>query len=137
MNRIMLSGRLTKDPEIRVTSGETPITVASFGIAVDRKNKAKEADFFNCSAFGKTAEFMERYLMKGSRIMLSGRIQNDNYTDKEGRKVSAVKIIAEEVEFADGPKGQKTAAPAEPAEKKKEEWMPVDDFASDELPFKF
>lgn len=134
MNVVILCGRLTKDVEIRYTSGDNPTAIATFGVAVDRQNKNKEVDFLNCTAFGKTAEFMEKYLMKGSRVLLKGRIQTDNYTNKDGQKVYAVKVIADAVEFADGPKGQKEAAPVE--EKKTTEWVPaaLDD---EELPFNF
>ena len=68
MNKVIMCGRLTKDVEMRYTKGEDPTAVASFGIAIDRRGKEREADFFNCTAFGKTAEFMEKYLMKGSRV---------------------------------------------------------------------
>ena len=135
MNKVMMIGRLTKDVELRMTQGANPLAVCSFSIAVDRRGKDKEVDFFNCTAFGKTAEFMEKYLMKGSRIAVFGRLQSDNYTNKEGQKVTAVKIIADEVEFADGAKGQKELAPAP---EKKTDWVPIPDNVDDEeLPFNF
>lgn len=102
MNKIILMGRLTKDPD--VSSSASGTTIARFSIAVDRKFKREgdpDADFFNCSSFGKQAEFVERYLKKGTKVILSGRLQNDNYTDKNGNKVYAVKVITDEIEFAE------------------------------------
>ena len=104
MNKIVLMGRLTRDPEIRYSSGATSTAIASFSIAVDRRFKREgepEADFFNCTAFGKQAEFVERYLKKGVKMVVVGRIQNDNYTNKEGQKVYSVRIMVDEMEFAE------------------------------------
>jgi single-strand DNA-binding protein len=100
MNRVILIGRLTKDPEIR-TSGN--YTIASFSIAVDRKFKRDgepEADFFNCTAFNKTAELVEKYCKKGTKMVVEGRIQNDNY-EKDGVKHYGVKIMVDSLEFAE------------------------------------
>lgn len=104
MNKVILMGRLTRDPEIRYSSGATSTAVGSFSIAVDRRFKREgepDADFFNCTAFGKQAEFVERYLKKGTKIVVVGRIQNDSYTNREGQKVNATRIMAEEIEFAE------------------------------------
>lgn len=104
MNKVILMGRLTRDPEIRYSSGATSTAVASFSIAVDRRFKRDgepDADFFNCTAFGKQAEFVERYLKKGTKIVTCGRIQNDSYTNKEGQKVNATRIMVDEIEFAE------------------------------------
>ncbi|MCD8077996.1 MAG: single-stranded DNA-binding protein [Lachnospiraceae bacterium] len=105
MNKIILMGRLTRDPEIRYSSGENALAIARFSIAVDRRFRRggdqAETDFFNCTAFGKQAEFVEKYLKKGTKILLSGRVQNDNYTNREGQKVYSVQVIAEEIEFAE------------------------------------
>lgn len=105
MNKIILMGRLTRDPEVRYSTGENPTAVARFGMAVDRRFKKAgdqaEADFFNCTAFGKQGEFVEKYLRKGTKILMAGRIQNDNYTNKDGQKVYGFQIIAEEIEFAE------------------------------------
>ena len=103
MNKVILMGRLTRDPEVRY-GGANNTAVARFSIAVDRRFKREgdpDADFFNCTAFGKQAEFVEGYLKQGTKILLSGRVQNDNYTNKEGQKVYSVQIIAEELEFAE------------------------------------
>ena len=104
MNKIILMGRLTRDPEVRYSQGESSLAIARFSLAVDRRFKRQgeaEADFFNCTAFGKQAEFVEKYLKQGTKILLTGRVQNDNYTNKEGQKVYSVQIIAEEIEFAE------------------------------------
>ncbi|MBE5934816.1 MAG: single-stranded DNA-binding protein [Lachnospiraceae bacterium] len=104
MNKIILMGRLTRDPEVRYSQGESSLAIGRFSLAVDRRFKRQgeaEADFFNCTAFGKQAEFVEKYLKQGTKILLSGRVQNDNYTNKEGQKVYSVQIIAEEIEFAE------------------------------------
>ena len=97
-------GRLTRDPEVRYSQGERSMAVARYSIAVDRRFKRDgepDADFFNCTSFGKQAEFVERYLHKGSKVVLSGRIQNDNYTNREGQMVYSVRIIVEDIEFAE------------------------------------
>ena len=104
MNKIILMGRLTRDPEVRYSQGESSLAIGRFSLAVDRRFKRQgeaDADFFNSTAFGKQAEFVEKYLKQGTKILLSGRVQNDNYTNKEGQKVYSVQIIAEEIEFAE------------------------------------
>ena len=104
MNKIILMGNLTRDPEIRYTQGENALAVARFSLAINRrfaKQGDTEVDYFNCTAFGKQAEFIEKYFRKGSRMLVSGRVQNDNYTNKNGEKVYSVQIIAEEIEFAE------------------------------------
>ena len=100
LNSIAIQGRLVHTPEAKVTKSGND--VCAFSIACDRQSGGqKETDFFNCTAFGKQAEFVERYLKQGTKILLSGRVQNDNYTNKEGQKVYSVQIIAEELEFAE------------------------------------
>ncbi len=106
MNKVILMGRLTRDPDIRYSNNSNgQMAIARFSLAVDRRFKragdSVDADFFNCTAFGKQAEFVERYLKQGTKILMSGRIQNDNYTNKEGQKVYSVQVIAEEIEFAE------------------------------------
>ena len=104
MNKVILMGRLTRDPEVRYSQGASQTTVGRFSIAVDRRFKRDgepDADFFNCTAFGKQAEFVERYLHKGTKIVLSGRIQNDNYTNKDGQMVYSVRVMVDEIEFAE------------------------------------
>ena len=110
MNKVILMGRLTRDPEVRYSNGDNATAIARFGIAVDRRfrrgSDGAEADFFNCTAFGKQGEFVEKYLKKGTKILLSGRIQNDNYTNRDGQKVTSTQIIAEEIEFAESKNAQ-------------------------------
>ena len=104
MNKVILLGNLTRDPEIRYSQGEKQIAVARFSIAVNRRfanDGETNADFLNCTAFGKTAEFIEKYFRQGSRMSLVGRIENNNYTNKNGEKVYSVQIMVEEVEFAE------------------------------------
>ena len=104
MNKAILMGRLTRDPEVRYSQGAQPMAVAKFSIAVDRRFKRDgepDADFFNCTAFGKQGEFVEKYLHKGTKVVLSGKIQNDNYTNKDGQQVYATRIIVDEIEFAE------------------------------------
>lgn len=97
MNRVILMGRLTKDPEVRYTQDQ--MAVARYTLAVDRRNK--EADFISCVVFGKGGEFAEKYLKKGTKIAVSGRIQTGSYTNKEGRKVYTTEVVVEEQEFAE------------------------------------
>ncbi len=104
MNKVILMGRLTRDPEVRYSQGASQTAVARFSIAVDRRFKREgepDADFFNCTAFGKQAEFIERYLRKGVKIVVCGRIQNDNYTNKDGQMVYSVRVMVDEIEFAE------------------------------------
>ncbi len=117
MNKVILIGRLTKDPEIRVTTGEKQTAIGRLSLAVNRRFKKEgqpDADFFNCTCFGKAAEFAEKYLRKGNRIAVTGSIQNDNYTKQDGTQVYSVQIVADEVEFADG-KGNADQAPVQQA----------------------
>ena len=105
MNKAILMGRLTRDPEIRYSQSDSNMAVARFSLAVDRRFKKQgdevTADFFNCTAFGKRVEFVEKYLKQGTKILVTGRIQNDNYTNKDGQKVYSVQVIVEEMEFAE------------------------------------
>ena len=106
MNKTILLGRLTKDPEVRYSQGDNATATARFSIAVNRKFKNAEgnydADFINCVSFGKTAEFIEKYFHKGDMIALTGRIQTGSYTNKDGVKVYTTDVVVEDVEFAGG-----------------------------------
>lgn len=107
MNRVVLMGRLTRDPEIRYSQGEKSTAVGRYTLAVDRifkKEGEPTADFINCVAFGRTAELAEKYLKKGSRIIVEGRIQTGSYTDKNGRKVYTTDVIVDYQEFAESKK---------------------------------
>lgn len=109
MNKVILMGRLTRDPEVRYSQGANSLAIARFSLAVDRRFKREgedSTDFFNCTAFGKQAEFVERYLRKGVKILLTGRVQNDNYTNKDGQKVFSVQIMVDELEFAESKNSQ-------------------------------
>ena len=109
MNKVILMGRLTRDPEVRYSQGANQTAVARFSVAVDRRFKREgepDADFFNCTCFGKQAEFVERYLRKGVKVVLTGRVQNDNYTNKDGQMVYSVRIMVEEIEFAESKSAQ-------------------------------
>ena len=111
----VMMGRLTKDPEVRYTQGQNPMAIANFSLAVDRKVKKEgetSADFWNCTAFGKTGEFVEKYLKKGTKIVAQGRMQNDNYKDKNGNTVYATKFIVDTLEFAESKKDGEQQAPA-------------------------
>ena len=102
MNKVILKGRLAADPEVTHTAGENPIAVARYRIAVNRRFKREgepDADFINCVAFGKTGEFAQKYLQKGSEILITGRIQCGSYTNSEGQKRYTTDIIVEEHEF--------------------------------------
>lgn len=103
MNKVILMGRLTRDPEVRYSQGSN-MAVARYSIAVNRQFKRDgepEADFLNCVAFGKMAEFAEKYLHKGTKLVVTGRIQTGSYTNKDGQKVNTVDIVVEEQEFAE------------------------------------
>lgn len=106
MNRVILMGRLTRDPEVRYSQGENPMAVARYTLAVDRRGRRQQgndqsADFINCVAFDKAGEFAERYFRQGMRVLVSGRIQTGSYTNRNGQRVYTTDIIVEEQEFAD------------------------------------
>ena len=132
MNKVQLTGRLTADPEIRVYNNEKgDIYIANYSLAVARRFKKDEVDFFRCVSFGKTAQFLEKYISKGSRIVAAGRIQQDRWTDKEsGKERSAVVVVVDEVEFAQSNPASHTET--EPSE---EQFMNIPDAIEDEVPF--
>ncbi len=104
MNKVILMGRLTRDPEVRYSQGENATAVARYSLAVDRKYKRDgepSADFINCVAFGKAGEFAEKYLHQGMKIAVTGRIQTGSYTNKDGQKVFTTDIIVEDHEFCE------------------------------------
>lgn len=107
MNKVILMGRATHDPEIRYSQGENATCVASFSIAVDRRVKTEgsdTADFFDCTAFGRLGEVFEKHVRKGTKMLIAGRLQNDNYVNKDGVKVYRSRIIVDEFEFAESKK---------------------------------
>lgn len=106
MNKVILMGRLTRDPDIRVTTSESIMTIARYTLAVDRRTRKTDineptADFITCVAFSKAAEFAEKYFHQGMRVLITGRIQTGSYTNKDGQKVYTTDVIVEEQEFAD------------------------------------
>lgn len=105
MNKVILLGRLTKDPDVRRSQGAEPVTIARYTLAVDRRQKKQEgqqaADFISCVAFGKAGEFAEKYLHKGTKICVSGRIQTGSYTRQDGTKAYTTDVVIEEQEFAE------------------------------------
>lgn len=105
MNKVILMGRLTREPDIRYNSNfDNPMATARFTLAVDRRIKQEgqqSADFISCVAFGKQAEFCERYVHQGTKLVLEGRIQTGSYTNKEGNKVYTTDVVAENLEFAE------------------------------------
>ena len=107
MNKVILMGRLTRDPEVRYSQGGNPIAIARYTLAVDRRFKRDNeatADFIPCLAFGKAAEHVEKYYRQGLRITVCGRIQTGSYTNKDGQKVYTTEVIVEEQEFAESKK---------------------------------
>lgn len=145
MNKVILMGRLTRDLEVRYSQTDSNMVIAKFSLAVDRRFKKQgdtlTADFFNCTAFGKQAEFVEKYLKKGTKVVVIGRIQNDNYTNKEGQKVYSVQIMVEEMEFAEskassqGNSGNEDSTPSQMGEPDADGFINIPDGIGNELPF--
>lgn len=146
MNKVILMGRLTRDPDVRYTTGENPLAIARYTLAVDRrfhKDGEATADFISCVVFGRAAEFAEEYFRQGLKITISGRIQTGSYTNREGQKVYATEIVVEEQEFAESkssgdngaayypPKQTPPPAPADGADG----FMNIPDGIEEELPF--
>lgn len=105
MNKVILMGRLTRDPDVRYSQGDNAMAIARYSLAVDRRFKRdgdeQTADFINCVAFGKSGEFAEKYLHKGTKIAVVGRIQTGSFTNKDGQKVYTTDVVVEEQEFAE------------------------------------
>lgn len=139
MNCVVLVGRLTRDPDVRYGQGEDDSAVARFTLAVDRPGAKgeKKADFPSCVAFGRRAEFAEKYLLKGTKICLRGRLQTGHYTNRDGIKVYTTDVIADQMEFAESKKSQQeTAGSVQPAPEPDENgFMNIPDSVSEELPF--
>ena len=136
MNKVIMMGRLTHDPEVSSSTAGT--TFARYSIAVDRRFKKEgdpDADFFNCTSFGKQAEFVERYLKKGTKIVVVGRLQNNNYTNKDGQKIYDVRIMVEEVEFAGSKSESNNTASYLGATETKNDFLNIPDGLVEELPF--
>ena len=138
MNKVILMGRLTRDPEVRYSQGENSTAIARYTLAVDRRFRRNNdgeqtADFIGCVAFGRSAEFAEKYFRQGLKVIVTGRIQTGSYTNKEGQKVYTTDVVVEEQEFAESKKsqgyGMSEEAPAGDG------FMNVPDGVDEELPF--
>lgn len=133
MNKVILMGRLTRDPEVRYTQGDIPMAVARYTLAVNRTYKRQgepDADFINCITFGRGAEFVEKYFRQGLRIIISGRIQTGSYTNRDGAKVYFTNIVVETQEFAESKSSsQPTETPDDNG------FMNIPDGLDEELPF--
>ena len=115
MNKVILMGRLTRDPEVRYSQGERPVAVARYTLAVNRTFKRAgeaDADFINCVTFGRSAEFAEKYFRQGIRIVVSGRIQTGSYTNRDGVKVYTTEVVVEDQEFAESKAASEQSAAA-------------------------
>ena len=150
MNKVILMGRLTRDPEVRYSAGENASAFARFTLAVDRRFRRdgdSTADFISCVAFGRTAEFAEKYLRQGLKVVLTGRIQTGSYTNRDGQKVYTTDVVAEDLEFAESKAASdnyaasrpQTSAPApsmpNPVSASADGFMNIPDGIDEELPF--
>ena len=153
MNKVILMGRLTRDPVVRYSTGESSSAIARYTLAVDRRFSRRDggdnqqtADFISCVAFGKSAEFAEKYLHQGTKLCVTGRIQTGSYTNKDGQKVYTTDIVVEDQEFAESkaasqtagagfaPSAGRTSAPA-PSADPGDGFMNIPDGIDEELPF--
>ncbi|MDF2542571.1 MAG: hypothetical protein K0S47_2289 [Herbinix sp.] len=149
MNKVILIGRLTRDPEVRYSQGENSTAIARFTLAVDRRfrraGETQEADFIGCVAFGKQAEFVEKYFKQGMKMVAVGRIQTGSYTNKDGQKVYTTDVVAEEIEFAESKGSQGDSgfqnngfhreSRPEPSAAMGDGFMNIPDGIDEELPF--
>jgi single-strand DNA-binding protein len=145
MNKVVLMGRLTRDPEVRYSQGESSLAIARYTLAVDRRFKrqgeTQEADFITCVAFGKAGEFAERYFKQGTKIAVTGRIQTGSYTNKDGQKVYTTEVVVEDQEFAESKNaggsegGYQPSSRPEPSQAAGDGFMNIPDGIDEELPF--
>ena len=150
MNKVILMGRLTRDPDVRYSAGENALAIARYTLAVDRRFKRDgeaTADFISYVAFGRAAEFAERYFHQGIRIVVSGRIQTGSYTNREGQKVYTTEVVVEEQEFAESKSASDqyaashpsapapSAAAPTPSAASADGFMNIPDGIDEELPF--
>lgn len=145
MNKVILMGRLTRDPEVRYSAGDNAMAVARFSLAVDRRRRANAgadeptADFINCVSFGRQAEFAEKYLRKGTKLVVTGRIQTGSYTNKDGVRVYTTDVVVEEQEFAESKASSDNNggfAPSAPMPQSAGDgFMNIPDGIDEELPF--
>ena len=137
MNKVILMGRLTRDPEVRYSQGERSMAIAKYTLAIDRRktqqNSAPGADFINCVAFDRAGEFAEKYFRQGLRVLISGHLQTGSYTNKDGQKVYTTDVIVESQEFADS---RRDGSGAGSRGSKDDDFMNIPDNVEDEgLPF--
>lgn len=138
MNKVILMGCLVRDPEVRYSQGENAMAIARYTLAVDRKFKRDgepNADFINCIAFGKNGEFAEKYLHKGIKILVEGRWQSGNYTNKDGQKVYTNDCVVESHEFAESKNANQSERPQAASQNNEDGWMNIPDGIDEELPF--
>lgn len=138
MNKVILMGRLVRDPEVRYSQGENPMAIARYTLAVDRKFKRDgepNADFINCIAFGKNGEFAEKYLHKGIKILIEGRWQSGSYTNKDGQKVYTNDCVVESCEFAESKNASQNERPQPAPQTDSDGFMNIPDGIDEELPF--
>ena len=137
MNKVILIGRLTKDPEVKYTTGSNT-ALCGFSLAVDRRfqkqGEEKKADFINCQAWDKNAEFIAKYFQKGSKISVIGRIQTRTWDDKEGKKQFATEVVVEEAEFVESKKSEGSGLPSKQQNTGNNDGFSLND-DDDELPF--
>lgn len=140
MNKAILMGRLTRDPEVRYSQGENAMAIARYTVAVDRrfaKDSQQSADFISCVCFGKSAEFAEKWLKQGIKICITGRIQTGSYTNKEGVKVYTTEVVVEDQEFAESKRNQEGASGIPtPGNADADGFMSIPDGVEDEMPFR-
>ena len=143
MNKVILMGRLTRDPEVRYSQGENATAVARFTLAVDRRFRRDDqsTDFIGCVAFGRNAEFIEKYFRQGTKALITGRIQTGSYTNRDGQKVYTTDVVVEDQEFAEsksaseGTGGFAPAAPSAMSGPAGDGFMNIPDGIDEELPF--
>ena len=142
MNKVILMGRLTRDPEVRYSQGENAMAVARFTLAVDRRFRREDAstDFIGCVAFGKNAEFIEKYFRQGTKALITGRIQTGSYTNRDGQKVYTTDVVVEETEFAESKNAQaesgfQSMSRPQPSAAIGDGFMNIPDGIDEELPF--
>ena len=149
MNKVILMGRLTRDPEVRYSAGENALAIARYTLAVDRRFRRDgeaSADFIQCVSFGRTAEFAEKYFRQGLKIAVTGRIQTGSYTNRDGQKVYTTEVVVEDQEFAESKASSDSYAACHPRTSAAEASMPnpgtaaegfmnIPDGIDEELPF--
>ena len=141
MNKVILMGRLTRDPEVRDSSGDNQMAIARYSLAVDRRgrregNDGQTADFINCVAFGRAGEFAEKYFHKGIKVLVTGRIQTGSYTNKDGNKVYTNECLIESCEFAESKQASQDNGSYKPQPMTDSDgFMTIPDGIEEELPF--